>query len=452
MNSPFVCEGCGKPRSYINQYCPNCESTGPHIPRSQAGGRKPSVSKKPEWRSRPVSDYETPERKKRPAAERKPSISSTSDEDRDIRSLYARKPSKQKISKSVWKNAGVVLVSLIVLGLVFVSKDAIVECIGKVCQTINSWQVPVENKTVAVAVQTPASGNQTPAINIIPKPVNPATVPVVTHNTDNQTPAVAVENTTASQAAPAVQNQPAAAENQTLRITDGPSYNSSDSSVTISWKTNINSSSFVKYGTDVSLPFPSTQVLQQTLDHSIYINGLSANTRYHYKVFSTDAAGDTVSNLDDRTFTTQPVTNTAPYSGSVAPDFQLKDLQNEYVSLSQFRGKKVILNFWASWCTPCKIELPHLQTVWTKYSSGSDVMVLTVAGSESDESIIRAFMAQNNFNFTVLLDSDDNVFNEYGITSIPKTYFIDKNGVIHNIQQGMFTSPGEIEFMLDSIQ
>jgi peroxiredoxin len=152
----------------------------------------------------------------------------------------------------------------------------------------------------------------------------------------------------------------------------------------------------------------------------------------------------------DYTFKTEPETGAAPYMGSKAPDFTLKNLQGETVSLSQFRGKKVILNFWASWCTPCKIELPHFQSLWARYNPGADFAILTVAGSQSEEAVIRDFITDGNYTFPVCLDPNDDAFNKYDLTSIPKTYFIDKDGVIRRIQQGMFTGPGEIEFMLNS--
>jgi peroxiredoxin len=136
--------------------------------------------------------------------------------------------------------------------------------------------------------------------------------------------------------------------------------------------------------------------------------------------------------------------------GSRAPNFTLKNLQGEDVSLSQFRGKRVILNFWASWCSPCKLELPHFQTVWDKFGSGNDIMILTVAGSQSEEALVRSFISNGNYTFTVCLDPGEDVFNKYELTSIPRTYFIDKDGVIRRIQQGMFTGPGELEFMLNS--
>jgi peroxiredoxin len=170
---------------------------------------------------------------------------------------------------------------------------------------------------------------------------------------------------------------------------------------------------------------------------------------YHYQLISRDAAGNVMTS-GDFSFKTEPETGAAPYMGSKAPNFTLKNLQGETVSLSQYRGKKVILNFWASWCTPCKIELPHFQALWDKYGPGGDFVILTVAGSQSEEPAIRSYMANGNYTFLVCLDPGEEAFNRYDLTSIPKTYFIGKDGVIRRIQQGMFTGPGEIEFMLNS--
>jgi peroxiredoxin/cytoskeletal protein RodZ len=223
----------------------------------------------------------------------------------------------------------------------------------------------------------------------------------------------------------------------------------SDSSVTIVWETDEKSTSFVKFGTDKSYPFPSSEVLKLETSHSIAINGLTPKTIYHYEVISKDAAGNEMMS-EDYSFTTDSATGAAPYMGSKAPNFTLSTLDGKEVSLSQFRGKKVILNFWASWCSPCKIELPHLQEVWNKYNGSKNVMVLTVAGSQSDENEIRSFILDKNYTFTVCLDSNESAFNKYDLMSIPRTFFIDESGTIRRIQQGMFTSPGEIEFMLDS--
>ncbi|MCX6006726.1 MAG: redoxin domain-containing protein [Chloroflexi bacterium] len=260
-------------------------------------------------------------------------------------------------------------------------------------------------------------------------------------NSPAQSP-TATENVTAKQPEPA---------KDTLEpiLLDKPAAQPSDTAVTIAWKTDEKATSQVRYGTDTSYLFPSIEISKTDTSHSVYITGLTPDTTYHFQVISSDESGNTLSS-GDYTFRTESVTNAAPYAGSTAPNFTLKTLDGTEVSLSQFRGKKVILNFWASWCTPCKVELPHLQATWDKYKDSGNVMLLTVAGSQSDEDAIRSYVKDKDYNFTVCLDSGDSTFNRYEIVTIPKTYFIDKGGTIKRLQQGMFTSPGEVEFMLNS--
>jgi peroxiredoxin len=240
-----------------------------------------------------------------------------------------------------------------------------------------------------------------------------------------------------------------AADTAAPQLAGEPLVSVGDSSATISWKTSEKAKSQVRYSLGTGYEFPSGSTYDFSYDHSISLNGLSPNTVYHYQLISRDAAGNVMTS-GDFSFKTEPETGTSPYMGSKAPNFTLKNLQGEDVSLSQYRGKKVILNFWASWCTPCKIELPHFQAIWDKYGTGGDFVILTVAGSQSEEDAIRSFIANGNYTFPVCLDPGEDAFNKYELTSIPKTYFIDKDGVIRRIQQGMFTSPGEIEFMLGS--
>ncbi len=240
-----------------------------------------------------------------------------------------------------------------------------------------------------------------------------------------------------------------AADTTAPQLVGQPSISVDDSTATISWKTNEKAKSQVQYGLTTGYEFPSGYTNDFSNDHSVYLSGLSPNTTYHYQLTSRDASGNVMIS-DDFRFTTEPETGASPYMGSKAPNFTLKNLNGEDVSLSQYRGKKVILNFWASWCTPCKIELPHFQTLWNKYNPGADFVILTVAGSQSEEPVIRSFITNGGYTFTVCLDPGEEAFNKYDLTSIPKTFFIDKDGVIRRIQQGMFTGPGEIEFMLSS--
>ncbi|MCO0599961.1 TlpA family protein disulfide reductase [Peribacillus butanolivorans] len=117
--------------------------------------------------------------------------------------------------------------------------------------------------------------------------------------------------------------------------------------------------------------------------------------------------------------------------GAAAPDFSLKTLDGKQVNLSDYKGKKVMLNFWATWCPPCKKEMPDMQ----KFSqqAGDDVVILAV--NIDPENDVQAFVEDNGITFTIPLDSQSakNPVNErYKILSIPTTYFIDSKGIIRN--------------------
>jgi peroxiredoxin len=244
---------------------------------------------------------------------------------------------------------------------------------------------------------------------------------------------------------------------QTLSVVDTtppklmgqPEVATGDSSLTISWKTDEKAISQLRYGLGTSYEFSSSLTEKADTDHSIFISSLSPGTTYHFQLISTDASGNVMRSAD-YLFTTDVNTGAAPYMGSQAPGFKLKTLDGGVVTLSQFRGKKVIMNFWASWCSPCKVELPHLQAFWEKYQNNNDVALLTVAGSDSDLNVLKSIVSSSGYKFIVALDENDDVFNRYEIISIPKTYFIDRGGVIRRIQQGMFTSLGEVEYILTS--
>lgn len=111
-----------------------------------------------------------------------------------------------------------------------------------------------------------------------------------------------------------------------------------------------------------------------------------------------------------------------------ALDFKLKDLNGKEVSLSQFKGKRVFLNFWATWCPPCKAEMPEIEAIF-KETKDSDLVILAVNIGE-DKSTVKSFMDKNKYNFSVLLDTDNSIATKYNIQSIPTSFFIDKDGVV----------------------
>ena len=112
---------------------------------------------------------------------------------------------------------------------------------------------------------------------------------------------------------------------------------------------------------------------------------------------------------------------------SAAPPVVLNNLQGEGVDLASLRGKVVVLNFWATWCGPCKAEWPSLVALQASLATENDIVFLSVDLSESQD-VVKAYLKDNPANFPVLLDTDGVTGNRWGIQSIPTTVVIDKAG------------------------
>ena len=129
--------------------------------------------------------------------------------------------------------------------------------------------------------------------------------------------------------------------------------------------------------------------------------------------------------------------------GNLAPDFQLQDIEGETVTLSGLRGNPVILNFWATWCGWCVVEMPYLQEIFSDWQDEGLVMLAINKGETYSEA--QEFMESNNLSFTALLDTDEAVSLMYGVSGIPITIFIDKDGIIQGNRLGAFLSKDDIE-------
>jgi peroxiredoxin len=112
-----------------------------------------------------------------------------------------------------------------------------------------------------------------------------------------------------------------------------------------------------------------------------------------------------------------------------APSFSLQDLDGKSVSLADFQGKLILLNFWASWCTPCLEEMPAMQAAWEKYSEQGFV-ILAIAGDRGNSKAVRKFVSKLNLTFPVLLDPDGDVRNDYEVMALPTSYIIGRDGKI----------------------
>lgn len=114
--------------------------------------------------------------------------------------------------------------------------------------------------------------------------------------------------------------------------------------------------------------------------------------------------------------------------GVKAPDFELEALSGETVKLSDLEGKKVILNFWATWCPPCKEEMPAMEEFYQK--AGDDVEILAVNIDTKYD--VKGFADKMGLTFPILLDKNNSVSSTYSVMTIPTTYFINEKGIITN--------------------
>lgn len=119
-----------------------------------------------------------------------------------------------------------------------------------------------------------------------------------------------------------------------------------------------------------------------------------------------------------------------------APDFELSDQFGNTHTLSEYKGKTVFLNFWATWCPPCRGEMPHIQEIYEEYGlNEEEVVILGVAapnlGREGSKEEVIGFLEENNYTFPVVMDENHDIFQQYGISAFPTTFMIDENGAIY---------------------
>ncbi len=122
-----------------------------------------------------------------------------------------------------------------------------------------------------------------------------------------------------------------------------------------------------------------------------------------------------------------------PEEGCPAPGFNLSDLDGHRISLEQFRGKIVMLDFWATWCGPCRLTMPVLENLAKEYPQ--DLTLLAINVAEPPE-LVRNYVKQQNISSTVLLDEEGKVGEVYGSDSIPMQVLIDKTGIVRKINVG----------------
>jgi cytochrome c biogenesis protein CcmG/thiol:disulfide interchange protein DsbE len=125
-----------------------------------------------------------------------------------------------------------------------------------------------------------------------------------------------------------------------------------------------------------------------------------------------------------------------PRQGFQAPDFELPNTKGEIIRLSSLRGQPVILNLWASWCTPCRAEMPAIQKVYEQYA-GQGLVVLGVNASNQDNiQAATQFVEDNGLTFPILWDIDGQASQLYLLSALPTTFLIDGKGIIQEVVVG----------------
>jgi peroxiredoxin len=126
----------------------------------------------------------------------------------------------------------------------------------------------------------------------------------------------------------------------------------------------------------------------------------------------------------------------APQQGFLAPDFTLSTPEGEAYSLSDLRGQAVLINLWASWCRPCRAEMPAMQRIYEEYHSfGFEILAVNVTNQDSIPAAV-AFAEEYGLEFPILLDLDGVVSRDYLLRALPSSFFVNRDGVIEEVVIG----------------
>lgn len=131
-----------------------------------------------------------------------------------------------------------------------------------------------------------------------------------------------------------------------------------------------------------------------------------------------------------------PANEFAPQEGFSAPDFTLKTPNGETYTLSELKGKAVLINLWATWCPPCRAEMPAMQKLYEEYQSQGLVILAVNATYQDDPLSIAPFINEYGLTFPILLDETGKTAAAYQLRSLPSSYFINRAGIIAEVVIG----------------
>ena len=156
-------------------------------------------------------------------------------------------------------------------------------------------------------------------------------------------------------------------------------------------------------------------VLYNRLSSEISVGGIATVAQETKAPEATENPGETAAETEEK--------------GSEAPDFTVYDLEGNAYKLSDFRGKPVLLNFWASWCGPCQMEMPDFQKFYETHGDKVNFVIVNLTdGQQETVESASAFIAEKGYTFPVYYDTDIDAAMKYGVSAVPVSYFIDADG------------------------
>jgi len=224
-----------------------------------------------------------------------------------------------------------------------------------------------------------------------------------------------------------------------LTISDVKVSYTTDTDATIIWVTSRAATSEVQYWDPSSVERLTVSSDEFTTNHTINLTSLKAGAIYHYQVKSKDAAGDEA---------ISSYLAMSPLIGKQAPDFTLNSLDGGAITLSDYRGKWVMLDFWIWTCSACRAKLPIIQEVYTRIPK--EELAIFAIHNRGRESIIRTYVKGENLTIPVLLDPEAIVGDLYNVYALPTFFFIDNDGVIRLIDPE-FSSAEELEGIITTL-
>ena len=126
----------------------------------------------------------------------------------------------------------------------------------------------------------------------------------------------------------------------------------------------------------------------------------------------------------------------APQQGFLAPDFELQTTTGETIKLSDLRGQAVLVNLWATWCPPCRAEMPAIEKIYNEYKDDGLVILAVNMTYQDTASNIAPFIDEYDLTFPILLDTNNSVGSAYQLRSLPSSFFIDRDGIISEVVIG----------------